>query len=140
MFLITIPTLLSFVICMFADAAVCVSVSWQRVVTASEMTADSLTTSCMSRAFALEGRGIWHALSLSASQQVYGPLRAKADLRVALESPQPSVPAEEAGRATLEGAWKVLTQSMADSCFHIHCLSKYQQGYPMHGIPRISTD
>ena len=64
------------------------------------------------RAFALEGRGIWHALSLSATQQVYGPLRARADLRVALESPPASVPAEEAGRATLEGAWKV------HSCLH----------------------
>ena len=61
----------------------------------------------MCRAFALEGRGIWHALSLSATQQVYGPLRARADMRVALESPPPSVPAEEAGRATLEGAWQV---------------------------------
>ena len=59
------------------------------------------------RAFALEGRGIWHALSMSATQQVYGPLRARADLRVALESPPAAGPAEEAGRATLEGAWKV---------------------------------
>ena len=70
------------------------------------------------RAFALEGRGIWHALSLSATQQVYGPLRARADLRVALESPPASVPAEEAGRATLEGAWKV------HFCFPLDCISR----------------
>jgi hypothetical protein len=61
----------------------------------------------MGRAFALEGRGIWHALSLSAAQQVYGPMRARADLRFALEAP-PAGPSEEPGRATLEGAWKVI--------------------------------
>ncbi len=58
------------------------------------------------RAFALEGRGIWHALSVSAAQQVYGPVRARADMRFALESP-PAAPSEDPGRATLEGAWKV---------------------------------
>lgn len=73
--------------------------------------ASALKSSMPLRAFALEGRGIWHALSLSAQQQVYGPVRARADLRVALESPAPMLPAEEAGRATLEGAWKV--------CMHI---------------------
>lgn len=57
------------------------------------------------RAFALEGRGIWHALSVSAAQQVYGPVRARADFRFALESP-PAAPSEDPGRATLEGAWK----------------------------------
>ena len=66
-----------------------------------------MTPRQMCRAFALEGRGIWHALSMSATQQLYGPLRARADLRVALESPPAAGPAEEAGRATLEGAWKV---------------------------------
>jgi len=44
------------------------------------------------RAFALEGRGIWHALSLSAAQQLAGPLRARANFRMALE--QPAAPAE----------------------------------------------
>jgi hypothetical protein len=39
-------------------------------------------------------------------RQVWGPLRARADLRFALESP-PAGPGEEAGRATLEGAWRV---------------------------------
>ena len=39
------------------------------------------------RAFALEGRGIWHALSISASQQLVGPLRLRADFRLALEAP-----------------------------------------------------
>lgn len=61
--------------------------------------------SALCRAFALEGRGIWHALSVSAAQQVYGPVRARADFRIALESP-PAAPSEDPGRATLEGAWK----------------------------------
>ena len=47
----------------------------------------------MRRAFALEGRGIWHALSVSASQQLVGPLRLRADFRLALEPPAaPPVP------------------------------------------------
>ena len=62
-------------------------------------------TGAVCRAFALEGRGIWHALSVSAAQQVYGPVRARADFRFALESP-PAAPSEDPGRATLEGAWK----------------------------------
>lgn len=37
------------------------------------------------RAFALEGRGTWHALSVSLAQQVIGPLRARADVRCALD-------------------------------------------------------
>lgn len=41
----------------------------------------------MCRAFALEGRGIWHALSISAAQQLVGPLRVRADFRMALEPP-----------------------------------------------------
>lgn len=37
------------------------------------------------RAFALEGRGIWHAASISLGQQVWGPLRARLDTRLALD-------------------------------------------------------
>ena len=43
------------------------------------------------RAFALEGRGIWHALSASVTQQVIGPVRAQADFRYALDLPS-SIP------------------------------------------------
>lgn len=43
------------------------------------------------RAFALEGRGIWHALSASVTQQVIGPVRARADFRYALDLPS-SIP------------------------------------------------
>ena len=39
------------------------------------------------RAFALEGRGVWHALSASVTQQVLGPIRARADFRYALDLP-----------------------------------------------------
>ncbi len=39
------------------------------------------------RAGPLEGRGVWHAVSLSAAQQVLGPLRARADARLALHVP-----------------------------------------------------
>lgn len=39
------------------------------------------------RAFALEGRGIWHALSASVTQQIIGPVRARADFRYALDLP-----------------------------------------------------
>ena len=38
-------------------------------------------------AFALHGRDIWHAATLSVTQQVFGPLRARADLRFALHVP-----------------------------------------------------
>ena len=41
----------------------------------------------MCRAFALEGRGIWHALSASVTQQIIGPVRARADFRYALDLP-----------------------------------------------------
>lgn len=72
----------------------------------SPFTCMKVAAAVCGRAFALEGRGIWHALSVSAAQQVYGPVRARADLRFALESP-PAAPSEDPGRATLEGAWKV---------------------------------
>lgn len=40
-------------------------------------------------AFALEERGVWHALTLSATQQLVGPVRLRADWRLALDSVQP---------------------------------------------------
>ena len=48
-------------------------------------------TGVLCRAFALEGRGIWHALSASITQQVIGPVRARADFRYALDLPS-SIP------------------------------------------------
>ena len=50
------------------------------------------------RAFALEGRGIWHALSVSVAQQLIGPLRIKADFRFALDLPS-SIP--QVGRSCM---------------------------------------
>ena len=38
-------------------------------------------------AFALHGRDIWHAATLSLTQQIVGPLRARADVRFALHVP-----------------------------------------------------
>ncbi|DBA99922.1 TPA: hypothetical protein ACH3X1_013804 [Trebouxia sp. C0004] len=49
------------------------------------------STRFKNRAFALEGRGIWHALSASITQQVIGPIRARADFRYALDLPS-SIP------------------------------------------------
>lgn len=45
------------------------------------------SSSHVCRAFALEGRGIWHALSASVTQQIIGPVRARADFRYALDLP-----------------------------------------------------
>lgn len=57
-------------------------------------------TVVLCRAFALEGRGIWHALSASITQQVIGPVRARADFRYALDLPS-SIPQVTAGSALL---------------------------------------
>ena len=58
-----------------------------------------------SRLFALEGKGLAHALSVSAAQQVYGPLRAKVDLRFGLDSAGGSGSASHsAGKAGLPRA------------------------------------
>ena len=43
------------------------------------------SSGCVRRAFTLEGRGIWHAASISLAQQVWGPLRARLDTRLALD-------------------------------------------------------
>jgi hypothetical protein len=40
-------------------------------------------------AFALDERGVWHSLTLSATQQLYGPVRLRADARLALDSVHP---------------------------------------------------
>jgi hypothetical protein len=53
------------------------------------------------RAFALEGRGSWHALSVSLAQQVAGPLRARADFRFALDPT--NVPQDQGERSTVKG-------------------------------------
>jgi hypothetical protein len=53
------------------------------------------------RAFALEGRGSWHALSVSLAQQVVGPLRVRADFRFALDPT--NVPQDQGERSTLKG-------------------------------------
>ena len=49
--------------------------------------ASAVTSDAVCRAFALEGRGVWHALSASFTQQVLGPIRARADFRYALDLP-----------------------------------------------------
>ncbi len=53
------------------------------------------------RAFAMEGRGSWHALSASVTQQLYGPVRARADFRFALDPT--NVPQDQGERSTLKG-------------------------------------
>lgn len=53
------------------------------------------------RAFALEGRGSWHALSISLAQQIVGPLRARADFRFALDPI--NIPQDARERSTLKG-------------------------------------
>jgi len=53
------------------------------------------------RAFALEGRGSWHALSISLAQQIIGPLRARADFRFALDPI--NIPQDARERSTLKG-------------------------------------
>ena len=53
------------------------------------------------RAFALEGKGVWHCCTISAAQQVFGPLRAKADFRFALDPT--NVPMNQGDSRTLKG-------------------------------------
>lgn len=54
---------------------------------------NSSTTAAAGRhkhpAFALEERGVWHSLTLSATQQLVGPVRLRADCRLALDSVNP---------------------------------------------------
>ncbi|KAI8105076.1 hypothetical protein M9435_000248 [Picochlorum sp. BPE23] len=53
------------------------------------------------RAFALEGKGIWHCCSLSVSQQIFGPVRGRADFRFALDPT--NTPQNQGERSTLKG-------------------------------------
>jgi hypothetical protein len=53
------------------------------------------------RAFALEGKGVWHCCTISAAQQVFGPVRAKADFRFALDPT--NVPQNQGDSRTLKG-------------------------------------
>lgn len=76
------------------------------------------------RAFALEGRGIWHALSASITQQVIGPVRARADFRYALDLPS-SIPQVSLGLVTKHSSLAthadvVLTQMVMAACnYHV---------------------
>lgn len=51
-------------------------------------------------AFALDERGVWHALTVSATQQLFGPVRLRADARLALDSVHPC-PRGAGGAVTL---------------------------------------
>lgn len=53
------------------------------------------------RVFALEGKGIWHCCSLSLSQQIFGPVRGRADFRFALDPT--NTPQNQGERSTLKG-------------------------------------
>lgn len=53
------------------------------------------------RVFALEGKGVWHCCTISAAQQVFGPVRAKADFRFALDPT--NVPQNQGESRTLKG-------------------------------------
>lgn len=68
---------------------------------ASYSTSENQTRPDRHRAFALEGRGSWHSLSVSLAQQVVGPVRARCDLRFALDPT--NVPEDEGQRSTLRG-------------------------------------
>jgi hypothetical protein len=68
---------------------------------ATYSTSESQTRPDRHRAFALEGRGSWHSLSVSLAQQVAGPVRARCDLRFALDPT--NVPEDEGQRSTLRG-------------------------------------
>lgn len=53
------------------------------------------------RAFASEGKGTWHSCTVSMAQQIIGPLRARADLRFALDPT--NLPQNQGERSTLKG-------------------------------------
>jgi len=53
------------------------------------------------RAFVLEGKGVWHCCTISAAQQLFGPVRAKADFRFALDPT--NVPQNQGDSRTLKG-------------------------------------
>lgn len=70
------------------------------------------------RAFAIEGRGNWHALSISLAQQIYGPVRARADFRFALDPTH--VPLDRGDQRTVTGLVKTalsLRPSLLESVY-----------------------
>jgi hypothetical protein len=75
-------------------------------------------------AFALEGRGSWHALTLSLRQQVFGPLRFCADLRCVL-CPWSALNRElvmiQAGAYISAAAWQVIRLSAGTSASRLVC-------------------
>ncbi|PSC71107.1 rRNA-processing EFG1 [Micractinium conductrix] len=81
------------------------------------------------RAFALEGRGAWHALSVSLAQQVFGPVRARVDARFALDPT--SVPASEGERSTLKGVLQTalsVRPSLLEASYGFDCVLPGTEG------------
>lgn len=81
------------------------------------------------RAFALEGRGAWHALSVSLAQQVVGPVRARVDARFALDPT--SVPASEGERSTLKGVLQTalsVRPSLLEAVYGLDCVLPGTEG------------
>ena len=77
-----------------------------------------LSSNLVCRAFALEGRGIWHALSASITQQILGPVRARADFRYALDLPS-SIP-----QVSSFGIWSFL---LCTSAYLFLCCRSFTQ-------------
>lgn len=78
------------------------------------------------RAFALEGRGTWHALSVSLAQQVVGPVRARMDVRCALD---PTLDRSEA--LTWSSVAKALTSvrpTMLETVYGLDCVVPGSEG------------
>jgi hypothetical protein len=74
-------------------------------------------------AFALDDRGVWHSLTVSATQQLVGPVRLRADARLALDSvhPCPRGTGEQVAQAG-EGSQSVATlRQPAVRCDAVTC-------------------
>ncbi|KAL4452107.1 hypothetical protein ABPG75_007769 [Micractinium tetrahymenae] len=81
------------------------------------------------RAFALEGRGAWHALSVSLAQQLVGPVRARLDARFALDPT--SMPASEGERSTLKGVLQTalsVRPSLLEAVYGLDCVLPGTEG------------
>ena len=63
----------------------------------------------------MEGRGIWHALSASVTQQLIGPIRLRGDLRCALDLPSSVQPVCQLYQLWLDCLIKVVV-------FVVHCV------------------
>ncbi|KAK9859782.1 hypothetical protein WJX84_005430, partial [Apatococcus fuscideae] len=88
------------------------------------------------RAGPLEGRGVWHAVSLSAAQQVLGPLRARADARLALHVPG-TIPQDETGRRTIRAFADTASQvrtSLLDTALGLDYIWPGSQGLARAGV------